>query len=251
MKPSIMKNRIKKGIILLIWLLIWQILYMKVGKEVLMPSPFHTIQELSQMVVSPLFYLQILFTLERVAVGVVLCFILGMMTSVTSYFIKGFEEFIAPAIALMKSTPIMAIIILAILWFDSNEVPIFVCFLMCYPIVYTNVLAGLSRLDKELIELSRVYRVKWWIRVKKCYLPQLRPYIYAALDLALGMAWKVVIAAEVLAVPKYAIGYALMDAKRYLETRQVFAWIIVIVSLSEICQLGVRKLMRRKAESYD
>lgn len=140
----------------------------------------------------------------------------------------------------------MAIIILALLWFESNDVPIFVCFLMCYPIVYTNVLAGFKALDKELIEMSQVFEVERWQCIRKCYLPQLKPYLYAALDLTVSMAWKVVIAAEVLAVPKYAIGYALLDAKRYLETNEVFAWVIVIVSLSEMCQWGVSRLLKKE-----
>lgn len=249
MKPSIMANKLKNLSAVLVWMLIWQILYMKVGKEILVPSPFQTLQELIKMGSQPKFYWQILWTLERVAIGVGLCLILGLITGMMSYFTKSVEIFLRPAISLMKSTPIMAIIILAILWFESNEVPIFVCFLMCYPIVYTNVLTGLKALDQELIEMSKVYKVKISVCLKRCYLPQLKPYLYAALDLSLGMAWKVVIAAEVLAVPKYAMGYALMDAKRYLETKQVFAWIVVIVSLSELCQYGMRQLIKRRALS--
>lgn len=249
MKPSITRNKIKNVGVIIGWIFIWQIIYLKVGKEVLVPSPFHTIQEVMRMAGDLKFYIQIAFTLERVAVGVSLSLILGSVTSLLSYNNKEVEIFLRPAIAFMKSTPIMAIIILAILWFPSHKVPIFVCFLMCYPIVYTNVLAGFKALDTGLIELSKVYKVKPWICMRKCYLPQLKPYLYAALDLTLGMAWKVVIAAEVLSVPPYSVGYALMDAKRYLETKQVFAWLMVIVSLSELCQWGVHSLIKKRGEN--
>lgn len=246
MKPSTMARRLRSACMILIWILLWQMLYLKVGKEVLVPSPLHTLEELGSMLQETKFYLQIAYTLERVIIGVSLSLALGLITAFLSYLSQLLEAFLKPAMTLMKSTPVMAIIILALLWFESNEVPIFVCFLMCYPIVYTNVLAGFKALDQELIEMSKIFEVRGWLCVRKCYLPQLRPYLYAALDLSVSMAWKVVIAAEVLAVPKYAIGYALLDAKRYLETREVFAWIIVIVSLSEICEWCVSRFLKRE-----
>ena len=237
---------------ILIWIVLWQMLYLKVGREVLVPSPLQTLEKLRGMLQEPKFYLQVAYTLKRTLLGIGLSFALGLLTAFLSDMSGLIEAFLKPAITLMKSTPVMAIIILALLWFESHEVPIFVCFLMCYPIVYTNVLAGLKALDKELIEMSKVFEVKGWLCIRKCYLPQLRPYLYAALDLSVSMAWKVVIAAEVLAVPKYAIGYALLDAKRYLETREVFAWMIVIVSLSEICQWSVRRFLKgRGSKIYD
>ena len=246
MKPSTMARRLRSTCMILIWILLWQMLYLKVGKEVLVPSPLHTLEELGSMLQESKFYLQIAYTLERVIIGVSLSLALGLITAFLSYLSQLLETFLKPAMTLMKSTPVMAIIILALLWFESNEVPIFVCFLMCYPIVYTNVLAGFKALNQELIEMSKIFEVRGWLCVRKCYLPQLRPYLYAALDLSVSMAWKVVIAAEVLAVPKYAIGYALLDAKRYLETREVFAWIIVIVLLSEIGEWCVSRIIKRE-----
>lgn len=246
MKPSTMARRLRSTCMILIWILLWQMLYLKVGKEVLVPSPLHTLEELGSMLQESKFYLQIAYTLERVIIGVSLSLALGLITAFLSYLSQLLETFLKPAMTLMKSTPVMAIIILALLWFESNEVPIFVCFLMCYPIVYTNVLAGFKALNQELIEMSKIFEVRGWLCIRKCYLPQLRPYLYAALDLSVSMAWKVVIAAEVLAVPKYAIGYALLDAKRYLETREVFAWIIVIVLLSEIGEWCVSRIIKRE-----
>ena len=151
----------------------------------------------------------------------------------------------------MKATPVMAVIILALLWFKSEKVPIFVCFLMCYPIVYVNVLTGLKHLDKNLIEMSHIFEVKWFYQIQGCYWPQLAPYLKAALQLAVGMAWKVVIAAEVLAIPHYAMGYELLSAKIYLETTEVFAWVIVIVILSQSCEYLVSRMINGRENTYD
>ncbi len=245
MKISTMENRIQKVVVLLFWLGLWQILYLGVGKTVLVPSPLDTIKTLWQMLGEISFYKQILATFGRVLAGVGISLSLGLILSALSYKNNFIKLLLRPMVALMKATPIMAIIILALLWFQSNEVPIFVCILMCYPIVYTNLLAGLNALDKELIEMSKLYCVKKRVVVQKCYWPQLKSYLLASLQLSLGMAWKVVIAAEVLALPRYAIGDALLSAKLYIETPQVFAWIIVIVSLSQVCEKGIDLLFKR------
>lgn len=246
MKPSTTVNKWGKGIIIMLWLLLWQIVYQIVGKEVLLPSPLYTIETLFQMMQTLSFYRHILWTLQRVVIGVSISLLLAGVTSLISYQSQWVEAFLKPAVILMKSTPVMAIIILALLWFKSNEVPIFVCFLMCYPIIYTNNLSGLKHLDKELVEMTHLYQVKWQVALRKCYLPQLRPYLYAALELGLGMAFKVVIAAEVLAVPKEAIGYQLLEAKIYLETSEVFAWVITIVLLSQLSEWLLHQLLKKR-----
>lgn len=245
MKPSTTVTKYHKGLVVFGWLMVWQIGCQLVGKEVLVPSPFHTFETLWQMMQTQVFYLQILWTLERVVCGVGISTVLGFLTALLSFNVKGVKWALAPMISLMKSTPIMAIIILALLWFKSNEVPIFVCILMCYPIVYTNLYEGFQGLDKNLIEMSKVYQVKRSVRLRKCYWPQLKGYLSASLELGIGMAWKVVIAAEVLALPTYAIGDSLLKAKLYIETTKVFAWIIVIVVLSQGCERGVRWILKR------
>ena len=93
--------------------------------------------------------------------------------------------------------------------------------------------------------MAYIFKVKQRYILKDLYLPQVRPYIESALGMIIGLSWKVVIAAEVLAVPKYSMGYNLLSAKSYLETETLFAWVVIIVILSSLCEMLVAKLMRR------
>lgn len=228
------------------WIGVWEIGYLIVGKEVLLPSPLHTLQTLMKMAQQQSFYLHIIFTLYRIMAGVLISFLVALVTAALCLKKPIFGSFLRPAIQFMKATPVMAIIILALLWFKSDDVPIFVCFLMCYPIIYTNIVAGILRMDKGLEEMSKLYHVSISYRIRKCYLPQLRSYLQAALDLGIGMGFKVVIAAEVLSIPKYAMGYELLDAKIYLETQEVFAWVLVIVLLSQLLSHGINMLFKMR-----
>ena len=73
-------------------------------------------------------------------------------------------------------------------------------------------------------------------KVLKIYVPSIIPYFNAACRSAFGMAWKAGIAAEVLAVPKQAIGTEIYFSKQWFETPTLFAWTVVIIILSFIIE---------------
>lgn len=235
----------------LIWLAIWQLGYFTVGSELLLPSPLQTVAALGQMVVTPAFYSNVAVTFWRVFLGVMISMVLGVITALLAYYTKWLETFLAPLIITLKVTPVMAIIVLALLWFKSAAIPVFVCFLMCYPIAYTNTLTGLKTVNKELLEMAQVFAVPQMKILRQIYLPHIKPYLASALKLVVGLSWKVVIAAEVLAVPAYSMGYNLLSAKVYLESDVLFAWVIVIIVLSTWCEGIVEHLMKRQRGGAD
>jgi NitT/TauT family transport system permease protein len=140
----------------------------------------------------------------------------------------------------------MSFIIIAIIWFASSMVPVFVGFLMCFPIIFTNVYEGVKNVDNKLLEMSKVYNIKKLRVVRNIYIPSLIPYILAGMTTALGIGWKATVAAEVLSHPKYAIGTHLYDAKVYLESAELFAWTIVVIGLSFIFEYVIKMLFRKK-----
>ncbi|MEF9960239.1 MAG: ABC transporter permease [Niameybacter sp.] len=249
MKPSMLqqsKQVVKKGFIIFIWIMVWQCVHSFVGKDILVPSPYATLNKLLELMEEVRFYQEILLTFYRVGMGVALSVGIGCLSALGACFFRWFREILAPLIILLKSTPVIAIIILALLWFSKDTVPIFVCFLMCYPVMYTNVLKGLQCVDQELLEMVKVFNVKRSQVIRAVYMPQVKPYIEAGLGMVVGLSWKVVIAAEVLAVPRYSMGYNLLSAKSYLETETLFAWVVVIVVLSGLCEYGVMRLLERR-----
>jgi NitT/TauT family transport system permease protein len=66
---------------------------------------------------------------------------------------------------------------------------------------------------------------------------------------ALGIGWKVTSAAEVLSLPKYSIGRYLYDSKVYLEIPDLFAWTVIIITLSYFFETVLKKLF--KSRNYD
>ncbi len=248
MKDSICNKR-KYGqalLIFLFWMALWQLLYVIVGREYIIPAPLHTLSLVGKMAATRGFYADAAWTIGRVICGMALSFVLGSLCAVAAHFLPALRRLLTGPVTALKSTPVMSVILLAILAFPTDGVPVFVCFLMCYPVVYTNLLAGMDSVDRDLVELCQVYEINGKRRFLALYRPTLRPFVKAALTLIAGLSWKTVVAAEVFAVPRYSMGYHLLTAKAVLEADALFAWTIAIVLLSFAFETLVKALIARE-----
>jgi len=225
------------------WLLVWQTASMIVNQPLYMPSPWETLTALAALVVTSEFWLSVAFTFLRVVLGVIISFALGILLAFAAMRSAFLEQLLRPVVAAAKAAPVMSIIMLALVWFTSSFVPIFSCVLLCFPIFYTNTLAGLKSVDKQLLEMASVFRVSHRRVITGIIVPSVIPHIYSALAVCLGFAWKSVVAAEVLSSPKFALGYQLYRTKLYLDTPSLFAWTLAIVVISLIFEKCLKRLL--------
>ena len=79
----------------------------------------------------------------------------------------------------------------------------------------------------ELKDMASIYKLTDVQKVRYIYGPSVKPQINSALRLICGLSWKAVVAAEVLSIPKYSIGYEMINSKYYLETPTLMAYILV------------------------
>jgi NitT/TauT family transport system permease protein len=225
-----------------LWLAAWQAASMLVNQPLFMPSPLETFAALGSLAATSLFWLSVGFTLYRVAVGVIVSFVLGVLLAFGASRWMFLEQLLRPVVAAAKATPVMSIIMLALVWF-SSFVPIFACILLCFPIFYTNTLAGLRSVDRQLLELASVFRVRRRRVLTGIVIPSVIPHVYAALAVCLGFSWKSVVAAEVLSSPRYALGYRLYETKLYLDTPGLFAWTLAIIVISLLIEKVLKHLL--------
>lgn len=232
-----MKKRWMKLLAIVIWLAIWFIVAIIINDSFKFPGPVETLKALFVNIISGEgFFRTVLTSLLRILLGLAGSFLLGLILGVTAGIKKGFGDFMEPIITVIKSTPVMSFIILAMIWFKFSTVPIIICFLMCFPIIYSNIKEGISQTDSNLLDMAKLYKVNPSRIIKGIYLKSIKPYFYSAANICLGLGFKVTVAAEVLASPDYGIGSRLYDAKIYLEPVEVFAWTFVILVLSYLLE---------------
>ena len=241
------KMRIKKYLKVLavaaFWLAIWQVVYMIVGTEILMVSPYDVVKRIITLAGTSYFWLTAASSLVRIAEGYILAVIAGTLMAVICSTVPFVKSISSPLLTIVKTTPVASFIILALVWVKTVNVPVLISFLMVLPSVWSNVSQGIRKTDRRLLEMAGVYRLGAAKKIKSIYIPSVMPYFMSAATTSLGFAWKAGIAAEVISTPKYSIGRELNNAKVYIETADLFAWTAVVIILSIILEKLFVKLV--------
>lgn len=226
------KIYVKKFIILLFWLGVWQILAMGVDNVLLVVTPLQALRALFIQAGQAEFWRSAFGSMWRIALGFLLGAVLALFLAAVSYRYKITEEVLRPFMVFCKAVPVAVFAVLILIWWGSSMLAVAICFLVVFPNIYLNTLEGLKSADRGLLEMAEVFRLPYGTRFFYIYRPALKPFLLSAFQLSLGMCWKSGVAAEVIGTPDHSIGGALYLAKIYLDTADLFAWTVVIVVLS-------------------
>lgn len=232
------------------WLLVWQGVSMLVGSDLLLPGPWTVVCTLAELSLQGKFWQATGLTLLRVFAGLAAGTLLGVLIAVLTCASRWCDRILSPAVKVIRATPVASFILLVLLWVATGMVPGVISALMVLPVVWGNVCKGIRGVDPQLLELSRAYRFGRGKRAKLIYLPAAVPYFTAGVETGLGLAWKAGVAAEVLCVPKLAVGTQVYFSKIYLETPQLFAWTLVVIVLSFLVESVLVKLLRKAVKGY-
>ena len=215
-----------------VWVIVWQLAAMALGQEILLVSPVSVLFRLAQLLPHWDFWSAILFSFWRITLGFLAACLVGTVLAVLSSRFSPVRDLTAPLMSVVKSIPVASFIILVLIWVPSRNLSVVISFLMVTPIVYANVLGGISSMDHKLTQMADVFQVPFPRRLRYLYLPQVAPFFRSACAVGLGLCWKAGIAAEVIGLPDGSIGERLYEAKVYLATQDLFSWTVVIVLVS-------------------
>jgi NitT/TauT family transport system permease protein len=114
--------------------------------------------------------------------------------------------------------------------------------------LYSNTLTGIKRIDPTLLEFCTVHQIPFRRKLMDVFIPSVWPYFRAAFFVAIGFCWKSTIAAEVLSAPKFSMGYELYLTKLYLNTSELFAWTVIIVSFTMLIEKLLKRLISKQGQ---
>lgn len=147
---------------------------------------------------------------------------------------KQAEAFLEPTFSAIKSIPSLAWIPLLLLWLgiDESSKITLIAIGAFFP-TYTNTVAAIQGVDRKLIEVAQVYRLKYLRQIREIILPAASPGILTGLRNSLSLAWMFMIAAELIAATQ-GIGYLLSDGRETSRPDIVIIAIILLALLGKI-----------------
>ena len=230
----------------LAFLLLWELAARAIGSEIVLPSPLRVARAAADLFPTARFLAALEGTFLRGLGAFGITMAAGLAVGLAVGLSPVLASALSPGMTVIRATPVLAVILLALIWFPAGVVPVFAAVLMAFPVVVADVRQGVRAADSGLLEMARLFRLRRRDRIRTIYVPALAPHLASASHGALGLCWKVVVAGEVLSQPARALGTGMQGARIQLETAEVFAWTLAGILLCALTDAAF-KLLRRKA----
>jgi len=230
-------------------LVVWQLLSLVVS-PVILASPVDTAVALAGLAWGSKLWIELLITLKRLAIGLAIGVAAGWVLGIAAGVEPRVRSFLEPLRWVVMTIPAVIIALLAMLWLGVGDLAvIFVVAVIVFPTMYVNTLSGATSIDRRLTEMGRVYRFPRRLMLTEVYLPGIASPTVAGLTLAAGIGVRAVVLAEVLGALS-GVGHAFSRAMSYLETAELFAWIVVLLALLAAIEFGVLRRLRRRVTRW-
>ena len=246
----ILLNLLKICIPIAVYILIWQVLSMRVDSNLLLPSPKETVLSVKNILSTADGWKTLGATLLRIVIGYLLGCACGVLLAVVTAHFRLFDWLLNPLRRLIKTTPITSFALILLVSVQSARLPVIVAMIVVIPMIWQTTEEAIRGRDRQLNEMSKIY-LSFWKKLRFVSLPQILPQFLATASTALGFAWKAVITAEILALPKIGIGRQMQNDKIYLDIAELFAWTIIVIVFSVLIEAIFKFVLKTVRKRYD
>ena len=210
-------------------LLVWAIAYYSVKNDYVIPSVSDTFRSFGENLISGVFWSAFFNTFLRTLIAFAVSFALAAATAALSFISKIFRALVRPFIVILRTLPTLAVILILLIWTTPRTAPVIVAALVLYPMMHARFFAALDGVDKDVLEMARVYNISARDRLLKIYLPQTLPAVLLQTGADISLGLKVVISAEVLSSTFNSLGGLMQNARLYLEMPRLAALTLAAV----------------------
>ncbi|MGI6758307.1 MAG: ABC transporter permease [Bacilli bacterium] len=242
-----MNNNNYKYILLsvLFIILLWTVSSLIIDNSLVLPGISEVILSLKEILSTSTTYLIILLTIVRLILVVLVSLVIAFILAILSYLSDKFESFIKPLFVILKTIPVIAIIVLLLITFGSKTSPYIMTSLVVLPIMYEGLLTSLKNINKELIDDVKTLSNTNWMVLKDFYFPIILNFIMMTLVQSFGIGLKVMVMGEFIAQPNRSIGYILQLERSNLNSSAILAWSVILIILVLLFEILVLKLSER------
>jgi len=186
-----------------------------------------------------------LASLVRVLIGFFAGSVAGIAVGMIMGWVENVNKTLHPVISLFYPIPALGWLPLLMLWIGINEMlPIAIVFIASFfPVLY-NTVTGIRNVDKEYIQVARTLGASDARILATVVMPLALPNIFTGLRLNAGMAWRVIIAAEMVAIPT-GIGALMMRSQSLIRIDIIIVCLIVLAVMCLVFERSFQYLESR------
>jgi NitT/TauT family transport system permease protein len=235
----------RKVCVIALWLVVWEVASLVVGSPLILAGPLDTAAALGGIITGGRLLGVVGFSFVRIVGGFLAAFVAGLLLGALSARCDLVRELLGPLMSMLKSTPVVCLVVLLLIWFGSANVSAVAVALVVLPAIWFTVVEAVGHLDVAEAEMLDVFHVHGLRRLAASTWRQILPYLDSICRTVVGMSWKAGVAAELIGIPMGSMGERIYQSKLLLETADLFAWTAVVVALAFLCEKGFLWLLRR------
>lgn len=221
-------------------LTVWAIAAAAIGEPLILPSIGETFRALFNLAGRGYFWRSFFASVGRALVAFICSLVIAAALVTLGKICPPLEKIISPIVTFLRAVPTMSVIFLLIIWVGPSFAPPFTTLLIIMPTTYSAIKSAVEGVDKNLLDMAKVYGVSRKKAVGKIVVPATLPPIVEASAGAMTLCVKLVIAAEVLSLTAYSLGGIMQASNVTLATARLAAVTAAAVALCYLLEFLIR-----------
>lgn len=214
--------------------LLWLVLSITMGKGTLLfPYPGEVFARTGIFLTEPYTWLSIGWTLFRTFIGFIFALLVALVLGIIAGNIKYVYTFLTPLVTILKSIPTAAFVFLFLVLSGSKYAPIYIVFLLSFPILYEAFVGGFKNIPNDISDALKIDSSNRMYGLVMVKLPMAIPYIMVGFSSSFALSLKTTIMAEIITGDTdYGLGCAI-SAYRKLDPSDltpVFAYSLIAIT---------------------
>ncbi len=212
-------------------------------RSIIFPSPLQVVTGATELIKDGTLWLHIGASLMRVGAGFLLAVIVALPLGLWMGWVNGAYVTLNPLFQILRPISPIAWIPIAILWFGvGNASPIFLIFIASvFPMIVQTVV-GVHTIEKRYLRAAENFDVSRYALFTQVVIPAVLPQIIVGMRIGLGVAWLVVVAAEMIAL-RSGLGYMIMDSRNAGNRYDLVVAGMIIIGLIGLMLDGVMRML--------
>ncbi len=212
-----------------------------------LPSPSEVWEEGLDLIAQPETYQNILRSLRRLVIGLTAGYVLAFLVAMAGRSSPWWQRFFSLPVYVTITTPSLAFALFCLTVFGLTDISVYVSVAaVIFPFVVVSLHEGFASLDNRLNDMSRVYRVSRVQHLRHVSIPEMAPFLFAALRNAYALAWKIVVVTEVFSAQQVGIGAEYNRAYDFFALDTLVVWVVFFLIVVFGVEFGVFRPFERR-----
>jgi len=225
---------------------IWEIVYrLGLMPKWAFPSPWKVVLAFQELIANGKLLTNTAASVGRQITGVLLAALVGIPAGLALGASPTARAAFLPLCRLLYPIPGIAWIPLAILWFGVGDVsPIFLIFISSVFPMIVQTTSGVHTIERRYLRAAANFGVSRSVLFRRVVIPAVLPEIIVGMRIGVGVAWLVVVAAEMIAL-RSGLGYLIMDSRNAGNRYDLVIASMIIIGVIGLLLDGITRLLER------